>query len=113
MSAQKVKPTIRLDIFIKKEKGYFSAHCLQFDLVVTEDTLEAVQKAIADVCIAHVENSIVNGNLDYLFSPAPKEVWTEYFSSMNDKNCQVKQDNLPVSEGKGASFNFQEVACYA
>jgi hypothetical protein len=37
------KAIFHLDVLIKKEKDYFSAQCLQFDLVATDDTLEGVQ----------------------------------------------------------------------
>jgi hypothetical protein len=80
-----------LDVLIKREKEYYSAHCLQFDLVATDNTFEGVQKAIKDLCIAHIENSIANDNMEYLFSPAPKEIWTEYFTGLEAAGCQVKQ----------------------
>lgn len=113
MTAQKAKADIRLDILIKKEQDHFSAHCLQFDLVATDDTFEGVQKAIFDICVAHIENSIANDNQEYMFSPAPKEVWAEYFSFMEDRKCRVKHESLPISVGKGSSFNIQEIACDA
>jgi len=69
------KAEIRLDILIKKEEDFFLAHCLQFDIVTTADTLEEVRKDIIDLCRAHIEFSYEHDNLDYLFSPAPKEVW--------------------------------------
>ena len=67
------KAIFHLDVLIKKEKDYYSAHCLQFDLVATDDTLEKVQKAIRDLCVSHIENSVANDNMEYLFSPAPKK----------------------------------------
>ena len=110
MAEQKTKAEIRLDVLIKKEKDYYSAHCLQFDLVATDDSLEGVQKAIKDLCIAHVEESIRNNNLEYLFSPAPKEFWTEYFSSGETGSCKIHQESM---KGMDKIFNIQEVLCYA
>ena len=66
---------LRLDVLIKREEDYFSAHCLQFDLVATDDTREGAKKAIMDLCLAHIENSISNNNVEYMFSPAPQEEW--------------------------------------
>jgi len=102
-----------LDVLIKKEKDYYSAHCLQFDLVATDDTFEGVQKAIKDLCIAHIENSIANDNMEYLFSPAPKEIWTEYFTLLEAAGCQVKHEILPSPVKTHPSFSIQEVACHA
>jgi hypothetical protein len=107
--ATKRIPEFRLDVLIKKEKEYFTAHCLQFDLVATDDTLEGVQKAIVDLCRAHIEYSIQNDNLDYLFSPAPKEVWAEYFVLAHNKSCDVKQENLSIPD---KIFKIQEVICH-
>jgi hypothetical protein len=36
----KYDPNMRLDILIKKEQDYYIAHCLQFDLVATDETKE-------------------------------------------------------------------------
>ncbi len=105
------KGEIHLDILIKREGSYFSAHCLQFDLVATDDTMIGVQKAIIDLCLSHIENSIANDNLEYMFSPAPKEVWAEYFASMAKHECQIKQSSLPTSPTQYHSFHIQEVAC--
>ncbi len=76
-----VNPEMRLDILIKREEDYYLAYCLQFDLVATDDTKEGVRKAIIVLCRAHIEFSLKNENMEYLFSPAPKEVWAEYYSN--------------------------------
>ena len=107
------KAIFHLDVLIKKEKGYYTAHCLQFDLVATDDTLAGVQKAIKDLCVAHIENSIANNNMEYLFSPAPKEVWTEYFIHLEAAGCQVKHETLASPVKSHPSFSIQEVACHA
>jgi len=69
------KAEIRLDILIKRVDDYYQAHCLQFDIVATSDSLGEVRKDIIDLCRAHIENAYEYDNLEYLFSPAPKEVW--------------------------------------
>ena len=106
------KAEIRLDILIKKEKDYFLAHCLQFDIVTTADTLEEVRKDIIDLCRAHIEFSHEHDNLDYLFSPAPKEVWAEYLAMSQKEECDV--ENLSLNDSPGMNpFTAQEVYCYA
>jgi hypothetical protein len=107
------KAIFHLDVLIKKEKDYYSAHCLQFDLVATDDTLKKVQKAIRDLCVSHIENSIANDNMEYLFSPAPKEVWAEYFTRLEAAGCQIKHETLPSPVKTHPSFSIQEVACHA
>ncbi len=107
------KTEFHLDILIKKEEDSYSAHCLQFDLVATDDTLERVQKAIKDLCAAHIANSIANENMEFLFSPAPQEVWAEYYASLGNQKCEVKQEILPAPGKSRPTFHIQEVSCYA
>ena len=87
---------VRLDILIKKEADHFSAHCLQFDLVTTADTLDEVKKAILEVCSAHIRFSYQHDNAEYLFSPAPKEIWTEYYRSLTQLDCSTDFARLEI-----------------
>jgi hypothetical protein len=129
MSAQKAelkgkKADFRLDILIKKNEDYYQAHCLQFDLVTTNDTLEGAQASIVDSCISHIIFSIDNNNIDYLYSPAPKEVWTEYYEMAKDEKCSVVIKELRIPRKAKVSparyhdaevqpFSMQEVVCHA
>jgi len=100
-------PEIRLDILIKREDDYYLAHCLQFDIVATDDTVEDVQKGIIDLCIAHIRFSCDNDNLDYLFCPAPQEVWAEYLALAKDPTCHVDLKKIDLPEvGTGESFSL-------
>ena len=96
---------MRLDILVKKEQDYYVAHCLQFDLVATDETKEGVRKAIAELCEAHIEFSLKNNHTEYLFSPAPKEVWAEYYTAMNRAN------GVFSSEEMIPPFMAQDVLC--
>jgi hypothetical protein len=107
------KTEFHLDILVKKEEDYYSAHCLQFDLVATDNTPQGAKKAIKDLCIAHIANSIANENMEFLFSPAPQEVWAEYYASLENQKCEVKQESLPAPEKSHPAFHIQEVSCYA
>ncbi len=124
MTAQKAafeakRPEFRLDILIKKQDNYYIAHCLQFDLVTTHDTLEGAQESIVETCISHIIFSIKNNNIEYLFSPAPKEVWAEYYSKAENESCKIINRTLTfpeeekISYPKRGPFILQEVLCYA
>lgn len=106
------KAEIRLDILIKKEEDYYLAHCLQFDVVTTADSLEEVKKDIIDLCRAHIEYSYEYNNLDCLFSPAPKEVWAEYLEMSQKEGCDVENKRLDDSLQVNP-FSIQEIYCYA
>lgn len=106
------KAKIRLDILIKKEEDYYLAHCLQFDIVTTHDTLKGVKKDILDLCRAHIEYSHEYDNLKYLFSPAPKEVWAEYLEMLKKEDCDVESKPLDNSFHLNP-FSVQEIYCNA
>lgn len=83
---------LNLDIQIKKEDTYYSAHSLQFDLVATDETVEEVEKAIYGLCVAHIEDSLAYDNTEHLFSPAPPEIWAEYWAASEKEFCYLKKD---------------------
>lgn len=106
------QPDLRLDILIKKEEDYYLAHCLQFDIVATDDSLAQVKKAIIQLCLAHIEYSVQHDNLAYLFSPAPKEVWAEYLAMTKDDSCEVISDSFKEEIPSLPPFIIQEVVCH-
>ena len=106
------KAEMRLDILIKKVEDYFLAHCLQFDIVATANTLTEVKRDIIDLCRAHIEYSYEYNNLEYLFSPAPKEAWAEYLETSRKEGCNVENTRLNDSFQVNA-FSVQEIYCYA
>lgn len=106
------KAEFRLDILIKKEEDYYLAHCLQFDIVATNDTLDGVRKDIIDLCRAHIDYAYEYDNLEYLFSPAPKEVWSEYLAMSKKDDCDVESKPLDNSLERNP-FSVQEIYCYA
>jgi hypothetical protein len=122
MTAQKAaikakNADFRLDVFIKQRDDYCVAHCLQFDLVTSNKTVDETQNDIIDLCIAHIKFSYEYDNMEYLFSYAPKDVWIEYLThATNDNNCQIitrtielpKKPNIPAFE---LPLNVQEVVC--
>ena len=106
------KAEIRLDILIKRVDDYYQAHCLQFDIVATSDSLGEVRKDIIDLCRAHIENAYEYDNLEDLFSPAPKEVWAEYLAMSRKEGCDV--ETRPFDDSPHVKqFSAQEIYCYA
>ena len=112
-----VNPEIRLDVLVKKEEDYYLAHCLQFDIVATDDSMGAVQKAMIDLCVAHIRFSHENNNMDYLFSPAPTEVWTDYYAHLRDGKCTFEHKELHIRLDQPntipliPAFMVQEILC--
>ena len=112
MAARIQNADIRLDILIKRVKDYYLAHCLQFDLVATEESIEKVRESIVNLCLSHIENTIRNDNLAYLFSPAPQEVWAEYLALAKSASCEVISGPLGEEIASLPPFIDQEVVCH-
>jgi hypothetical protein len=87
------------NVLIKKTDGEYLAHCLELDLVTTAPTLEQVKEDVADVIASQVDYAFNNDNLDYLYHPAPPEVWAEFFAcrgSSEDVKRSITQSRASV-----------------
>jgi hypothetical protein len=69
-----------VNVLLKRDQDLCIAHCLELDLVTTGSTYSDAQKDMVDCIIAQVRYAFENDNLEYLFHPAPPEVWAEFFS---------------------------------
>ncbi len=87
------QPQFQLHILIKKIPVGFSAHCLELDLFEEAQTRTEVNEQIKNIIIAHITFAIENGNLTYLFHPAPEIAWTEYFESA----AKAKHDIITIT----------------
>lgn len=79
MTAQKAEASMTFNVFVKKEGGMFIAHCLELDIVATGNNPEQVKKDLIDLVHAQVDYAFTHDNLDYLYHPAPKEIWEEFY----------------------------------
>jgi hypothetical protein len=79
MTAKKAEAAMTFSILIKKEDNMYIAHCLELDIVATSNNLKRVEKDITDLVDAQIDYAFSHDNLDYLYRPAPPEVWKEFF----------------------------------
>jgi hypothetical protein len=86
------------NVLIKEEEGLFIAHCLELDLVTTSANLDQVQADILDVIGAQVDYAFTNNNLEYLYHPAPQEVWEEFFGCQEQWEKRHKIEPLVKEE---------------
>ena len=70
-----------MDVLLYEDEGGWAAHCLQLDLVECADTPETAMGNMLDVIRVHVEYAIENDNVEYLFHPAPPDVWKRFLTS--------------------------------
>lgn len=71
-------PGLAFNALVKFEDGLWVAHCLELDIVATGDSPEAAIDDIKSLILAQVSCALSNENMDYLYHPAPAEVWQEY-----------------------------------
>jgi hypothetical protein len=78
--AERKQPNFQFDVLLYRDDGQWAAHCLQLDLV-EYGTWKAAQGAIRDVSRAHIEYALEHDNMDYLFHPAPSDIWKLFLKS--------------------------------
>ncbi|HUU26840.1 MAG TPA: hypothetical protein VM123_03435 [archaeon] len=73
--------TFKVLLKFDQEQQVWITHCLELDLVASSNVKKQAKEEIIDVIKAHVKYAFENNNIEYLFSPAPQEIWDEYFAS--------------------------------
>ena len=64
-------------VVIRREPDGWVAHCLELNLVTVAETDKEVESDIIDVISAHVRYALENDNLEYMYHPAPLNIWKE------------------------------------
>ena len=82
--------SLSVNVLAKKEGKTWTGHCLELDIVVTANSLEKLKKDLSDLIIAQVDYAFSNDNLDYLYHPAPPEVWEEFFKCKKQVENRIK-----------------------
>lgn len=81
-----------VNVLFKKEGGEWVGHCLELDIVSTDTNLKRLKTDMKNLIIAQVEFAFSNDNLDYLFHPAPPDVWAEFYKC---KKMDEEKFSLP------------------
>jgi hypothetical protein len=92
------KTSMVFNCLIKKDGALYVGHCLELDIVAAGDTLDGVKRDLNDLIRAQVDFAFSNNNLDYLYHPAPAEVWEEFYRCKCAKEQKIK---LSAPSGKG------------
>ena len=95
------KNEIIFNVLIKKQDELFLAHCLELDILTAADDLTQVKDDIIDLMIAQIEYAFNNDNLEYLYKPAPIEVWQEFYGC---DEAEIIERKISPS-GKNKSFS--------
>ena len=80
------------NVLVKEGEGECIAHCLELDIVATATNVKQVQKDIIDLIGAQISYAFSNNNLDFLYRPAPTEIWQEFYGCKKqiEKRIDIK-----------------------
>ena len=62
-------------ILVYREKDYWIAHCLEFDLLADSQTPQKAVSILSGVINTHIEYLKKNNAMHQLYNPAPKKYW--------------------------------------
>jgi hypothetical protein len=91
---------LTFNILIKRDGEVCVAHCLELDVVATADSMAEAQNDLIDLIKAQVEYAFSNSNLDYLYRPAPAEVWKEFYACRESVKARF-QLQLDIADAPG------------
>lgn len=78
------------NVLIKQVNEEYIAHCLELDIVTTAGALKQAQKDIVDLIAIQISYAFSNDNLDFLYRPAPQEVWQEFYKCKEKAKKKIK-----------------------
>lgn len=105
---------LAFNVLVKREDGEWIAHCLELDIVATGNTPNAAVKDIKSLILAQVSTAIENENMEYLYHPAPQEVWQEYARAKRLSSRKEEATPPPSAFSKTVFANaFSTTPCNA
>ena len=84
------------NVLIKEADNQYLAHCLELDIVTVSKTESRVKRDIIDLIKTQVEYAFSNDNLDYLYHPAPPELWQEFYECKK----QIEKKKIKIEKKK-------------
>lgn len=100
MATQSTKNTYQSGsarVLIYKEKGGFTAVCLDFDIVIHSDSYNHATETMSDLVFAYVKNaSKYTLPVEALNRPASKKYWNKYYQYLETLRTQKRTSLLDV-----------------
>lgn len=67
------------NVIFYREGDVLVGHCLELDIVATGSDIEEIKKDLGDLITTQLRYAIENDNMEYLYKPAPPEIWDKFF----------------------------------
>jgi len=77
--------SIFVHVLIEYEDNFFTAHCLEFDIVVDGKSMVDARKNCINAIVNHISFCIATENTDKIMNPAPKEYWQAFYFGSPDR----------------------------
>jgi len=90
----KTDTSMVFNVLVKKDVDLYVAHCLELDIVTTSKNFEQVKSDIVELIKAQINYAFSNDNLDYLYHPAPSEVWQEFYACKNQTEEKINIESI-------------------
>jgi hypothetical protein len=75
-------------LFSLNKRGRFVAHCLNFDIVATADSMNEAERRLEALVRFHIESYLRTNGAACLSGPAPKEFFSSYTESLRRGGAQ-------------------------
>ena len=82
------------NILIKLIDDQYVAHCLELDIVATSKDQDQVESDIVNLIKVQVDYAFSNDNLEFLYRPAPSEVWQEFYACKEQIEKKFKIESV-------------------
>jgi len=94
----KQKPKLVLHNLIEKEGDLYAAICLELDVASQGETAEEAEANLKEAVELYLESVYERGkDKEYIFRPAPAELWNRYYELEDARLREQKRDQLENS----------------
>lgn len=85
------KFTFRCITYFNEENKCWVCHCLELDVVACGDSPDDAELAMPELIEAQIEFAKKHDSLEYVFRPAPAEIWSKLAHCLMDSEIEIKK----------------------
>lgn len=85
------KFTFKCVTYFNEEDRRWICHCLELDIVACGDTPEQAETDMPDLIETQIEFAKKHNSLEYIFRPAPAEIWSKLAHCLMGAEIEIKK----------------------
>ena len=112
-------PDVHVSIVVYPDAEQYAAHCLEMDIVTTAPSVDEAVADVLDLIAAHLTFAYQNDNTDYIYRPAPPEIWRMFAEAQRRARvqpqsaaCPPRRQELPLDRTRDSKIEADSF-CYA